>query len=73
MDLKFKYTCHFCKKEIRMNANDIINFIGKRYGTPDGDQLEDFFKGPGTQYNLCPKCAIQEGFEAEEFEGYEED
>ncbi len=72
-DLRFKYTCSFCMKEVRMNTKDIINFIGKRYGTPDGDQLDQFFDKYGKDYNLCTTCAREEGFEVDDFEGWEDE
>lgn len=71
-DLIFKYRCTFCGKEVKMNTKDIIDFIGKRYGVPDGDQLEEFFSGIGKNYNLCPQCAREEGFEVDDFEGWED-
>lgn len=69
-ELRFKYNCHLCGCEVKMNANDIINFIGKSYGTPDGDQLDDFFTSFGKQYNLCPSCARKEGFDVDDFKGF---
>lgn len=69
-NLKFKYKCHFCGDEVKMNTKDIIDFIGTRYNEPEADMLEDFFGGIGMMYNLCPKCASEEGFEVEEFQGY---
>lgn len=71
-DLKFKYNCNFCGKEVRMNTKDIIQFIGSRYGTPDGDQLDEFFSGIGINYNLCPECSRKEGFDVDDFEGWED-
>lgn len=71
-ELKFEYNCNFCGKKVKMNTRDIIQFIGIRYGTPDGDQLEDFFTRYGKQYNLCPRCARDEGFDVDNFEGSEE-
>ena len=71
-ELKFEYQCNMCGKVVRMNTNDIIKFIGTRYGTSDGDQLEEFFTPFGKQYNLCTECSREEGFEADDFEGWEE-
>ena len=71
-ELRFSYNCQFCGKKVKMNTNDIINFIGKNYNTPDGDQLDEFFSTLGKQYNLCPECARNEGFDVEDFEGWEE-
>jgi len=73
-ELRFQYKCAYCGKQVRMNHKDIIKFIGERYGTPDGDQLEDFFDSYGKSSNLCGKCARGEGFEkANDFEGWEDE
>lgn len=71
MNLRFQYKCYFCGKETRMNTNDIIDFI-RNSNQEDPDYLRMFFTEPGSKYNLCPKCAREEGFDVPYFEGWED-
>ena len=71
-ELKFEYNCNFCGKHITMNTRDIINLIERQSKELSIDEIEAFFTPYGKQYNLCPRCARDEGFEVEDFEGSED-
>ena len=72
MNLRFQYKCHFCGEETRMSADDIIDFIIKSSSEQDPDNIKQFFTEPASKYNLCPKCAREEGFDVPDFEGWED-
>lgn len=72
MELKFKYKCQFCGQETKMSTNDIIDFIIRSSSEQDPENIKQFFTKPGSDYNLCPKCAREEGFDVPDFEGWED-
>lgn len=68
-ELRFEYHCNHCGKHITMNTRDIINLIERQSKELNTDEIESFFDTVGKTYNLCPRCARDEGFDVENFEG----